>query len=342
MVNPGIRNQVEHARKQAKEAYDQFRASTGRADLDARTSARITEYCTEALGSPDFQPWMRFYALYQERFVEGWIPDDFFGVSVLPRLYARRRPIVDKRTLSRRLFQSDAFPDIAYFINGQWFTHDYQILAADQLLNHIFAETPEVYVKLEGSGRGRGVHRLRRMGFEDAVRSLPANAVVQRPIEQHPWFDRISPQAATTIRITTSYLDSSGARFRASHLRVPGPGEELVTHAHSLRCAVIDDEGSLSAEALDAAWRLQACHPGTGFVFRDSQIPFFKEAVATCVRLHNALPHDPIVGWDVGITPTGKTEVMEWNSGHAGIKFAEATVGPCFADCSFSRMQPSK
>jgi hypothetical protein len=106
------------ARRKAREAYDQLRESARKPDLDERISRRIMEYCAEVLGSPDFQPWMRLYALYQNRFVEGWIPDDYFGMRVLPNLYVNRRPVMEKRTLSRRLLQSDAIPDVAYLVNG--------------------------------------------------------------------------------------------------------------------------------------------------------------------------------------------------------------------------------
>ncbi|MBW2396982.1 MAG: hypothetical protein JRG95_22260 [Deltaproteobacteria bacterium] len=280
---------------------------------------------------------MRVYALYQGRFVEGWIPDDYFSMRVRPALSNGRPLIPDKRSLSRRLFATEAFPDVAYFINGQWFTTDYRVIAPDQLLGHVFADGEEVYLKLEGTGRGVGVRRLGRSGFERAIQSITENGVIQRPIVQHPWFDEIYPDAVATLRITTSYLDAAGPRFRASYLRIGYAGRTHVEAEKSLRWAVIDREGSMAGEALDETWRPHSRHPDSGFVFQDSQIPFFHESVDTCLRLHARMPHCHIVGWDVGITKTGSVEIMEWNSGHTDIKFSEATVGPIFLDCGFER-----
>ena len=283
---------------------------------------------------------MRLYALYQGRFVEGWIPDEHFNMRVLPRLFDGRRPVGDKRTLSRRLFGSELFPDLpdlAYFINGQWFTNDYQMIGSDELLDYVFAHTDEIYLKLENTGRGNGVSRVRRSGFGRAIQSITHNSVIQRPVVQHDWFDKIYPRAVATLRITTSYLDSSGPRFRASYLRIGYAGRTYVEADRSLRCAVTDGQGSLAAEALDETWRPHSRHQDSGFVFQDSRIPLFSKALDTCLQLHTVMPHDQIVGWDVGITKAGNIEIMEWNSGHTDIKFSETTVGPIFADCDFER-----
>ena len=38
------------------------------------------------------------------------------------------------------------------------------------------------------------------------------------------------------------------------------------------------------------------------------------------------------IGWDVTLDDQENLRVMEWNAGHNGIKFTEATQGPCFSD----------
>lgn len=332
------RNSIhEWHRRDAEAAYDQFGKSAGRADLDATTSRGIREYCSDVLGSPKFQPWMRVYTLYQGRFVEGWIPDDYFQMRVLPGLFRGRSPIARKRTLSPRLFDTQVFPDVAYFINAQWFTPEYGLIAPDELLDHVFADTEETYLKLDRSMRGRGVKRVGRFEFDRIAKSLTEDCVVQKPVAQHDWFNEIYPHAVATLRVTTSYLDAAGPRFRAAYLRIGYGGRAFVVAEQSLRCAVTDLQGSLAADALDETWRQISEHPDTGFVFRDSRIPFFAKALDTCLQLHSRLPHDQIVGWDVAITGEGRIEIMEWNSGHTDIKFSEASVGPIFRDCGFER-----
>ena len=127
--------------------------------------------------------------------------------------------------------------------------------------------------------------------------------------------------------------------YRASYLRLGYSATTHVQSDNSLRCTVTDDEGSLADEALDESWLPHLRHPDTEFVFEGSQIPCFKDARDLCLQLHAKLPHDPIVGWDIGVTPSGKSEIMECNSGHADIKFSEATVGLIFAGYDFGRFQ---
>ncbi len=276
---------------------------------------------------------MRVYAIYQGRFAEGWIPDDYFKLNVLPALFRNRRPLQHRRTLSRRLFGPEVVPDLAYRINGLWFTADYRALAPDALLDHVFAGYGEVYLKAESSSRGRGVKRVGRSDFWSVAGTFDDDAVVQRPVVQHSWFNEVNPDAVATVRITTSYLDGPGPRFRAAYLRLGYGGRRYIEAEQSLRWAITDPAGALASEALDEQWRPLAKHPDTGYDFRNSRIPFFEAAVRTCVELHARIPHDQILGWDIGIEESGAPSVMEWNSGHTDIKFTEAAVGPVFADC---------
>ena len=339
LKNKKIRRHQAARRLEASQAYEQLRTHSTRPELDASTCRKIAEYSADVLGSLDFQPWLRVYALYQGRFVEGWIPDDYYSMQVLPSLYQPHKPFQHKRTLSKRLFDSDAFPDLAYCVNGKWFTQDYESIEGKELLDHIFGETTEVYLKSEDSGRGNGVQRIGRNDFSRLTELPDANYVVQRPVVQHELFDEIYPRATATLRITTSFFQGEPPRYRASYLRL---GYSATTHVQSdksLRCTVTDDEGSLADEALDESWLPHPRHPDSGFVFEGSQIPCFKDARDLCLQLHAKLPHDPIVGWDIGVTQSGKIEIMEWNSGHTDIKFSEATVGPIFAGCDFGRFQ---
>ncbi len=275
--------------------------------------------------------------MYRGEFKEGWIPDDYFGMRVLPGLFRGYAPLTARRTTPKRLFNSDAFPDLAYFINNRWFTSEFEPLAVADLVEHVFADSADVYLKMDRTSRGRGVSRLRRPEFPAAIGSLTEDAVVQRPIVQHDWFNQIYPDAVATLRVTTSYLDEKGPRYRAATLRLGYAGRTHVLVAKSLRWAATDRHGAMAHEALDETWTPQCKHPDSGFEFQGATIPYFEKAVDVCLGLHRRLPHEQIVGWDVGITNTGEIEIMEWNTGHPDIKFSEATVGPIFADCGFER-----
>lgn len=331
------RRSLERRRRKADAAYACLKRATGRPDLDAATSRRIREYAAEVLGSPDFQPFLRLYSLYRGRFLEGWIPEDFFSTRVIPGLYAGRDPIHEKRTLSRRLLASDAFPDVAYFVDGRWFTPDYEPIAPGELLDRVFAEGGEVYLKQEGSYQGRHVARVDRAGFAKAASALAENSVVQRPIVPHPWFDEINPRAVNTLRLLTSRLRDGGPRMDAACMRIAMGATTHVMSHRMLKVMVVDTDGRLAPTGTDETWQPHGTHPDTGFVFEGARVPFYGAAVELCLRLHARLPHDPLIGWDVAVTEAGRVEIMEWNSGQVGITYSEAAAGPLFADCGLQR-----
>jgi hypothetical protein len=44
------------------------------------------EYASTVLGGAEFAPWLYVYAANQQRFCDGWIPDNYYGQIVAPRL----------------------------------------------------------------------------------------------------------------------------------------------------------------------------------------------------------------------------------------------------------------
>lgn len=44
----------------------------------------VDEYSSDVFGSRKYAPWLYVYTLVRGKFVEGWIPDNFFGRSVVP------------------------------------------------------------------------------------------------------------------------------------------------------------------------------------------------------------------------------------------------------------------
>jgi len=200
-----------------------------------------------------------------------------------------------------------------------------------------FADGDEVYVKEEGAYQGRAVRRVGPREFDDAMGELTTDTVIQRPVVQHPWFDRLYPGATITMRITTTFTDEQGPRYRHGLLRTPFGGARIVKAGTNLLAAITDLEGSVAGDGVDGKWHPYDRHPDTGTVLEGLKIPHYRQAVETCLRLHAQVPHDPVIGWAVGINASGRTEIMEWNTGTIGIAIIEALAGPTFLGCGFER-----
>lgn len=316
--------------RDARAAYAGLLKNPEVAPLTRRQIKAIKEYAEAVLGSSLFYPWLAVYAAYRGEFLEGWIPDDYFGRVVLPRLNGNHRALPAIRSLSRRLFDSDLFPDLLHRVNGAWYSVEGERITLETAHALAFSEGDSVFMKAESSSQGRAITILRHGDFLDAVLALDGNVVIQRAIEQHAWYAAIFEPAVATVRVLTVSSAEGTPRKRMVYLRVGRGDAQFVTAAEGLKVPV-DDLGMIGPFASSDGWQRYRRHPDTGFVFDARQrLPFFDQAVAACERLHARLPQVGVIGWDVAIAAEGRIEIMEWNAFHPGIKFTEAAVGPSF------------
>jgi hypothetical protein len=288
---------------------------------------RIRDYARSVLGSDAYFPWLHFYAAYRGAFLEGWIPDNLFQNVAVKHVNGAYHLADNARTLQRRLLQTPSLPDVAHHVNGEWRDVEGGIIKPSELASVLFQDGDEVCVKTQNSSKGRGVSFERRETFDPARVGSLGNFVVQRVILQNAFFEGIFPHAVATLRISTGMLPGARPHFVGSYLRV-GRGRARAVGEGSLRVPVLDAAGRLGDFASDSTWRRFTHHPDTGFRFAGVEVPGFGAALAHCLDLHERLPQFGLVGWDVVLDRAGAVEVMEFNTGHPGIKFIEMSVGP--------------
>ena len=318
-------------------AYCTISTQTPERALSPEQEKLIRDYSRDVFGSDVFAPWLRVYTAWRGRFLEGWMPDNYFGYNVLPAIQGAYRGLSDLRCLQAPFFGTDPFPDLLYFANGRWITpSNHRVLMPEEVAPHIFADHEAVFVKLDISFRGRGVHRFTRETFDpDAVAAM-GNGVVQAPIRQAAFFDELMPDNVATVRVMTLRHELAPARKYCAYLRLGRRGAPIVLES-TVKVPFAGDDGLLADEGLVGAWERIRAHPDTGTAFEGRTIPHFAELVATCERLHDRLPHIPLIGWDATIDHEGRPRIMEWNTGHPGISFLEASMGPNFAGLGWER-----
>jgi hypothetical protein len=297
------------------------------------------DYSIQVLGKREYAPWLYVYTLVSDGFKEGWIPDNFFGSIVSPKINNGIGAVTDFKTFTNIALKTDALPDIAYYINGFFYNRDLEIIKISDLRELVSGKFSDVFVKEDGSNQGRGVVKLKAQDVtEDSFKKI-GNCVIQSPIQQHEFFDEIISGSVATLRITTVKDLDGKIDLRASYLRLGRKNTQWVQSGNSVRVAVIDREGELDDFGYTEDWRRWSSHPDTDFCFSKKRIPHFKEAVQTCLKLHNAVPHLSIIGWDISISSDEKIKLIEWNGGHCDIKFSEATTGPCFLGLNWERLK---
>lgn len=292
------------------------------------------EYAKDVLGDLEYAPSLHFYSAMQGRFREGWMPENFYHLVVVPRISFGFAEISSKKSLSNRILRTPALPDIAYYIGGDFYDRDYTPIDRVKLTD-LAKPYGAVFVKGDDSGRGEKVRKVAAKALMDYP--FDGNCVIQRAIQQHPFFEEFVAGVVATLRITTVKSPSGHFGMREAAVRFGRSGAEWLTAGENVAAQIVDGMGTLDELAYTSDWNGWKAHPDTGTMFGGRQVPYFADAVALCESLHAVLPHVAIVGWDVAIDADGKAELIEWNAGHCGIAGPEALIGPLFADLNWER-----
>ncbi|KLK92228.1 hypothetical protein AA309_15675 [Microvirga vignae] len=296
--------------------------------LSATQQRIIRDYSKDVLGDFAFATWLETYTAYRGKFLEGWIPLNYYTCVLVPSW--TRYHDIDAKISTRRILGSEQIPDIAYHFNGFWLDHDYREISPRNLRDLVFAHADAVFAKLDRSSQGRGVWKIKNTEFDPEKLAHMGDLVLQSPIQQHPFYDRFSSESVATLRITTVKEPGRPALMKASTLRVARHGAEIVRSDASIRVPIIDDQWTLSERGADSGWASLAAHPDSGSTFAGAVVPGFERAVALCQKLHDQSPVSMLIGWDIAIDRSEAPVLMEWNQGRADVKFHEAAIGPCF------------
>lgn len=327
-------------RREAMQAVRTIEQHSGRR-LTKAMQSKADEYAASVFGSARFAPWLYVYALINGRFQEGWIPDNYFGRTIIPAVNGGLRTVPDYKTFSNTVLRTDALPDIAYYIEGVFYDRTMSIIDVRQIRDLLPSGRNEIFVKPDDSGRGKGIQRISCDALNDELCRGIGNCVIQSSIEQHPFFDEFITGSVATTRITTVREPDGSFSRRAAYLRFGRNNTGWIQADNSVQAAVVNDDGDLDATGYTQDWRSHTTHPDTGVAFEGKRIPKFAEAVATCIDLHAALPQFAIIGWDIAIDRNERVKIIEWNADHPGIKFSEATTGPCFQGLGWEKFARS-
>lgn len=296
------------------------------------------EYARDVLGSADYAPWLYVYTAMNGSFREGWIPDNYFGRVVVPKINHGLN-VSSFKNLTRSVLRSEAIPDIAYVVDGRLYDREMAPITLEDLRDEVGDASRSLFLKANSSGRGQGIRKLAASQLSDDYLRAFGNGVIQRSIVQHPFFDAIVTGSVATLRITTVKENDGLVRKRAAYLRLGRADTQWVQSDNSVRVAVTSEHGDLDESGYDQDWQRWSRHPDSGFVFAGQRIPRFADAVALCTALHQRFPHFGIVGWDVAVTASEGVDIIEWNGGHCGIKFSEAATGPNFKGLGWERLR---
>lgn len=303
--------------------------------------SRCDAYAVEVLGHAKYAPWLHVYSVVSGQFKEGWIPDNFFDECVLPHNSGRHGELSQFRSLNPVLFDAPEFPDLAVQINGMMIGRDGKPVAHRALTDVLFGETDRIVFKSDSTQSGLGLKVLDRASFDHArVKDLGAG-VFQPFVKQHPEFQRISNSpAVTTLRLTTATDDHGKPELRAAFLCIGRAKDQHIRAGTDVLVPVDPATGEVSPVGYIPDWQRTERHPDSNQSFAGFVLPEWEACRDVALRYHARFPFVRCIGWDLTVDSRGTVKILEWNGGHTGIKFTEATQGPCFADLGWHKLRP--
>ena len=121
-------------RRHATEAKGILKELEGRYGPTPRASLRQADaYARDVLGHTCYAPWLYVYAAFARTFKEGWIPDNFYGLMVVPQVNGDYGRASGLKSLTSRILRSAALPDLALSINGLFIAPEGHAIAPNDL-----------------------------------------------------------------------------------------------------------------------------------------------------------------------------------------------------------------
>ena len=296
------------------------------------------EYARDILGWIGYAPWLYVYSAVAESFKEGWIPDNYYGKVVIPAIKGKYSQLYGLKSITNKLFDGKFFPDCAYLVNGLWYSNKHEVIPESKVKEIIFKNSEVVVFKTEYSKQGKGVYFLKKSDFDTKKIQSLGNGVVQNLIEQHQFFEEFMPASVATIRITTVFEDNGKTSVRGCGLRLGRIEDTHIKSASHIKIPINLKSGELNYQGYLPNWTTTDRHPDTNIVFAKRKIPCFDKCLSAALELHQLMPYDRCIGWDMIIDKYNNVRVMEWNGWQNDIKFSEATQGPCFSDLGWERL----
>jgi hypothetical protein len=296
-------------------------------------------YAIEVLGNSCYSPWLYVYSVASGGFREGWIPDNFYGACVVPRIKAGYRALGGLRALSPQLLGlSHPFQRVS-FINGLFLDSDFRVFNKNQAASKIFQRSNKVVFKLDDTARGNGVFIFSEKNFEIEEIARLGNGLFQDFVEQEETLKKFSGGAVATLRLTSVIDDDGAVSVRAAHLRLGVQSEILVRPKTQVRVPIDRETGEFYSEGYLSTWERIRTHPTNGERFSGNRVRSYSECRDLVKKAHLKVPFVRCVGWDLAITAEGEAILLEWNTGHNGIAFSEAVQGPCFVGMEWEKFR---
>jgi len=325
-----------NSRKQAISLHNKVKEFKGSSILTKTLNKRIKDYSESMFGSQSYWPWLALYTEIRDEFIEGWIPDDFYRLELIPYLNPiSLSKISTLKSYDHRLFPDFALEPYAIIINGLLFNSNHERIDFSDFRNLLEKIKGEVVVKWDSARTGEGVliknsNEIKESDFKNGY-----NYVIQPFVKQHNEIARLYDKSVNTMRIVTVINNDNTVKVLLTILRVGMGGVRVDKLESGGGFMSVGEEGNVNSKAYNShCLPIGDKHPDSGVNFESVIIPSFKKAISKCISSHDLFPYMKFIAWDVSINESAEPILIEWNSVSPGMWRYEATFGPLWKDTS--------
>ncbi len=154
--------------------------------------------------------------------------------------------------------------------------------------------------------------------------------LVQEFLKQHDDINKINNTSVNTLRVISTHWNED-VHILAAMIRLGAKEDKIVDNADAGGTFVgIDIEtGKLKEYGYFYNSPRTKSHPISNVVYKDYQIPYWKETIELINKLHPILFGFATIGWDIAITPEGPVVVeINWNYSLKGIQICNGGLKP--------------
>lgn len=176
----------------------------------------------------------------------------------------------------------------------------------------------EIITKPIDGSSGRGIKKYTKKDYDNNERFYDdlltsGVGIAEEVVIQHHAIAEINQSSVNTIRIVTlNGTKKYGIVY--AYIRIGQHGTEMDNvDCGGMACPIDLNTGKISACAADKKGNVYNSHPESGVIFKDFQIPYFKESKEMCMEASKKIPEMKYIAWDVAITESGPV-FIEGNS----------------------------
>ena len=305
---------------------------------DPKLITLSNEYAEDIFGSKNYAPWLYIYSAMNATFKEGWIPENYFNKIVVPKIEGEYGKVSFLKPLAKKILNSNLFPDLAYYVNGSYYSDNYELIQDKNIIDYLFKKSDVIVFKKDNSFQGLGIHILKKSTFELKKISSLGNGVFQNYIEQHHLFKEIMPNSVATLRVLTVLEKNGNASVRACNLRFGRKDDKYVKTTSTIILPINVKSGEFFKYGYINSYYEIEKHPNTKVEFAEKKIPNFNKCIEIALLLQKSMPFVKCIGWDMIIDKNENVQLMEWNGFYPGIHFNEIHLGPCFTGLGWENL----